>query len=79
MIVIINSITANLVDTSTNEGSSFQIASWTIEYEILNLDPISHHSIRGTLKWTAVPNTYKIIKYLQWFYGRRNTTTTEQP
>jgi hypothetical protein len=77
MRIIINSITANLIDTSTTKVTSFLIKDWTIEYEIPNIDPIDGHSIRGTLKWKAQLNEYKIIKFLKWFYGKRNTTSPE--
>jgi len=74
MIIIIKSIEAELTDISTMEGSNFRIDRWVIQYEIV----IEHdHIIQGRLNWNAVPIPYKIIKFINWFYGKRNTNTPQ--
>ena len=73
MQIEIKSIDAQLINSSTNTESSCIISNWVVHYKISNPD----HVIEGWLKWTAVPVAYKIIKYLQWYYGKRNTTTAE--
>lgn len=69
MIILINSIEADIRDTSTLTESSFIITGYTVQYEV---DFTAEHSIRGTLKWNAVPDEHKIIKYITWFYEKRN-------
>ena len=75
MKITIVSIEADIINTSTLTENSFDISRWIIKYEII----IEHdHVIQGKLNWSAIPNPYKIIKYITWFYGKRNTTTPEQ-
>lgn len=73
MKIMINSIKAAIVDSSTLEDNNYVIAHWIVQYEISDSD----HFIQGTLKWTEVPNIYKILKFINWFYGKRNTTTPQ--
>lgn len=75
MRIIIKSIEANLIDTSTIEEDNYLIKHWVIKYEILFIE--EGHNIQGSLDWTAVPNIYKIIKFIKWFYGKRNTNITQ--
>ena len=75
MKITINSIEAQITNNSTYEENSFLINRWVIRYEII----VEHdHVIEGKLNWNAVPNPDKIIKYITWFYGKRNTTTPQQ-
>ena len=75
MKITINSIEAQLTDTSTFEKSEFLINRWVVKYEVV----IDHeHTVEGWLAWNGLPDTYKIIKYITWFYGKRNTTTPQQ-
>ena len=75
MIILITSIEAQLTCTSNNTENSFNIDQWIIKYQII----IEHgHVIEGRLNWTAVPNAHKIIKFINWFYAKRNTTTPQQ-
>ena len=74
MKIQINSIEAELTDVSTFEKSDFKINRWVVKYEIV----IEHdHVIQGKLNWNAVPNEYKIIKFINWFYAKRNTNTPQ--
>jgi hypothetical protein len=75
MKITIHSIEAQITDTSTMSENVFIIQRWVVKYEIV----MEHdHVIQGRLNWSAVPNAYKIIKYITWFYGKRNTNTSEQ-
>jgi hypothetical protein len=75
MTIKIKSIEAEITDLSTFEESDFKINRWVIKYEIV----IEHnHVIQGRLNWSAVPDAYKIIKFITWFYGKRNTNTSQQ-
>ena len=74
MKITIESITADIIDTSTHTESSFDISRWVIRYKIV----VEHdHVIEGRLNWNATPNPYKIIKFINWFYGKRNTNTPQ--
>ena len=74
MKIQINSIEANILDISTLTESNFKISRWVVKYEIV----IEHdHVIQGKLNWNAVPNEYKIIKFINWFYAKRNTNTSQ--
>ena len=75
MNIRIESIEAEIIDLSTFEESDFKINRWVIKYEIV----IEHdHVIQGRLNWSTVPDAYKILKYINWFYGKRNTNTSQQ-
>ncbi len=78
MRIKINSIRADLLDASTMNENEFLIDHWDIDYEIDNIDTIGKHSVRGTLKWTAVPIPYKIIKFITWFYGKKIKINIEE-
>ena len=67
MRIIIRSIQAEILNTSTMDNDDFLINHWIIQYEIVD----SEHSIKGILKWTAVPIPYKIIKFITQFYDKR--------
>ena len=67
MKITITSIEAQIIDTSTVSENSFDISRWLVKYTII----IEHdHVIQGRLNWSAIPNTYKIIKFITWFYGK---------
>jgi hypothetical protein len=74
MRITINSIEADIRDTSTFTESSFLIVGYIIQYEI---DIEKEHSVRGTFKWHGLPNEHKIVKFLKWFYAKRNTNIPE--
>lgn len=75
MKITIESITANIINTSTLSESNFDISRWEIRYEIV----VEHdHVVKGKLNWYATPIPCKIIKFINWFYGKRNTTAPEQ-
>jgi hypothetical protein len=74
MRITIKSIEAEIINASTNTEDNFIIDYWVIKYEIILEEG---HTIEGTLKWDAVPYIYKIIKFIKWFYGKRNTNTPE--
>lgn len=74
MRITIESIEADIINTSTLTENSFDINRWVVKYEIV----IDHdHVIKGRLNWSAIPNSYKILKFINWFYEKRNTNTPQ--
>jgi hypothetical protein len=72
MKIVIKSIEAEIINKSTVEENEFLISRWVVTYEII----IEHdHVLQGRLNWYATPNTYKIMKFINWFYDKRNTNT----
>ena len=74
MKITIESINAEVTDLFTFQENNFKINRWVIKYEIV----FEHdHVIQGRLNWNAVPNEYKILKFIKWFYAKRNTTSPQ--
>lgn len=73
--ITIESIEAVLINASTNEKDDFLIDHWIIKYEIIIEE--QEHTVQGWLKWNATPNPYMIIKFINWFYGKRNTNSPQ--
>lgn len=67
MKIVIDSIEANLIDSSTLSGNSYIIKSWTTKYVVMFLRQ-NHTNVAGEIITNHPPTTDELIAHIKWLF-----------
>ncbi len=78
MRIIIDSIQASVMDTSTNTENDFLITEWITEYTV-KFPPLQHTYVSGSLSINVPPDPKVIIDFIEDLYKSVDEKLSKEP